>query len=158
MKCSKVKRMLSAYLDGEVSEKEKELITEHTATCATCKTKLEELSATNRIIDTVEDVEATPYFFTRLMKTIKDREKTQTVTIPFFERIRNIVVPVGAIAILLVSLITGQQIGKLLYQIDTARSEAQNVEIEYLLGVNSLDDIPEGIFSQTYNELLTGGE
>ena len=41
--CSRIKPVLSAYLDGELSEEEKEIIEAHIEHCSDCKTELENL-------------------------------------------------------------------------------------------------------------------
>jgi predicted anti-sigma-YlaC factor YlaD len=157
MKCSEVRKLLSAYLDAEVSEKDSRFIEEHIASCAACKTELDELSSVTRVIDSIEDIKVNPYFSIRLKRVIGDTETKQVIPAPILDWIRRAVVPVGAIALLLVSLFTGQQLGKVLYQIDAARTKSEDREVEYLMGVSSLNDVPQGVFSETFNTFITGG-
>jgi|GEM_PF-6815844 len=43
MECEKIRELLSAYLDGEATKKERKLIEEHLASCRLCAEELEEL-------------------------------------------------------------------------------------------------------------------
>jgi hypothetical protein len=43
MECGETKELLSAYLDGEVTEKERKLIESHLASCPSCASELEDL-------------------------------------------------------------------------------------------------------------------
>lgn len=62
MECDKAKELLSAYLDGEVTEKERHLLEEHLASCKSCRQELEEL---RRIVGLVASLpkEAAPEGF-----------------------------------------------------------------------------------------------
>ncbi len=62
MECDKAKELLSAYLDGEVTEKERHLVEEHLDSCKSCRQELEEL---RRIVGLVASLpkEAAPEGF-----------------------------------------------------------------------------------------------
>ncbi len=62
MECDKAKELLSAYLDGEVTEKERHLLEEHLDSCKSCRQELEEL---RRIVGLVASLpkEAAPEGF-----------------------------------------------------------------------------------------------
>jgi anti-sigma factor RsiW len=48
--CSKISELLSAYLDGEISAKDKEIVETHLTECASCKQKLEIMQKTQNIL------------------------------------------------------------------------------------------------------------
>jgi anti-sigma factor RsiW len=50
MNCEKIKALLSAYVDGEVTEKEARLIREHIAVCADCKQEEQSLYRTSEML------------------------------------------------------------------------------------------------------------
>ena len=62
MECDKAKELLSAYLDGEVTEKERHLLEEHLDSCKSCRQEFEEL---RRIVGLVASLpkEAAPEGF-----------------------------------------------------------------------------------------------
>jgi AcrR family transcriptional regulator len=53
--CRRVRENLSAYLDGELQGAARRLIEEHLAECAECRTQLDELKETWRLLDELEE-------------------------------------------------------------------------------------------------------
>lgn len=50
MICYKVKSLLSAYIDGELSEDEYRFVTLHLQRCAACRKEQQELLTTKRLL------------------------------------------------------------------------------------------------------------
>jgi len=157
MKCSKVKKKLSAYLDGETSAEEQQIISEHIKSCASCQHDLKVLRTVSRTLDEVDDVEVTPYFRVHLRTRL--REENTGERRPFFllEWIRKITIPVAAAALFLFSIIAGGRFGGIIYQLTIAETYEQGAEIDYIAGISGLDDASDVSFSEIYNELYTGG-
>ena len=76
MKCNKIKRKLSAYLDNELKEKEHYLISEHLKICANCKKELAVFSQQNDFITEVETIEPSMDFKPNFWQKIRDAEST----------------------------------------------------------------------------------
>ncbi len=71
MKCNKVKILLSAYVDGEVTEKEKQTVEAHLDICETCKTTMAEFSRLHTLYQGMEIQEAPPGFRQRVTQRIE---------------------------------------------------------------------------------------
>jgi anti-sigma factor RsiW len=157
MKCSKVKKKLTAYLDGEVAEKEQQIISEHVKSCASCQHDLKALEHVSRTLDEVGDVEVTPYFRAHLRTRLRDEKANNKQPSPFLEWIRKITIPVAAAALFIFSIVAGGQLGRVMYQETARTTQTQGAEIDYIAGISGLDEISEVSFSEIYEELYTGG-
>ncbi|MFN7182327.1 MAG: anti-sigma factor family protein [Planctomycetota bacterium] len=62
MKCKKVKRKLSAYLDGELKEVENKIISEHLEKCINCKNEFTNLSNQDKFLKQLETIEPSVNF------------------------------------------------------------------------------------------------
>lgn len=157
MKCSQVKKKLTAYLDGEVSEKEQQIISEHMKSCTACRQELEALAAVSRTLDEVVDVEVTPYFRVHLTTRLRDEKADEKKPFSFLEWIRRATIPVAAAALFLFSIVAGGQLGRTMYQATAQTTQAQAAEIDYIAGISGFEEMSGVSFSAIYEDLYTGG-
>ncbi len=157
MKCSQVKKKLTAYLDGEVSEKEQEIISEHVKSCTACRQELDALRTVSRTLDEIVDVEVTPYFRAHLKTRLRDEKAGGGKPFSFLEWIRRATIPVAAAALFLFSIVAGGQLGRLIYQQTAQTTRAQAAEIDYIAGISGLEEMSGVSFSEIYEDLYTGG-
>ncbi len=80
MKCKKIKILLSAYIDRELTRKAEELVNEHLKTCQGCFHELDYLKQTKKLFSYKEKVEPLSFFETRLLNRV--REKMPVVSMP----------------------------------------------------------------------------
>jgi predicted anti-sigma-YlaC factor YlaD len=158
MTCSEIRKKLPAFLDGEVSEKEKRLISEHLESCGGCRKELEKLTQISDILDVMDEVHVLPFFMTRLKQRIADQRAQRRAYVPFIEWIRHAFVPVAVTALIFVCFLVGSNLGKVLHQERVESMVASKTETIDALGVTSLADFPEGSLGWAYNSLLAGGE
>jgi len=158
MKCSQIKKRLSAFLDGEVSEQERQFITEHLKSCDSCRKELEELSQVSDILDIIQEVEVSPYFITRLKQRITDQEQKSLIRLPLTEWIRRALVPAVTTILVACSLFIGGQLGKAIYQAGGEDVVGAEIEVANFLGTTSFSGFPEGSLGKTYSSVLTGGK
>ncbi|PIP12389.1 MAG: hypothetical protein COT45_02860 [bacterium (Candidatus Stahlbacteria) CG08_land_8_20_14_0_20_40_26] len=156
MKCSRIRRRLSAFLDGEVSEEEKQHILEHLKTCPDCQRELEALHQLSDSFDSFEEIEPSPYFMIHLKQRIAKREARSLIRLPFMGWTRRVAVPVGATALVIFSLFLGGRLGNAIYQAKAESESRLNTEFTELLCVNSSNDFSSGSLSNVYDDLLTG--
>jgi hypothetical protein len=71
MKCRKVEKLLSDYLDGEVKEKEKELIRAHLSECPACRKEFEFYKKSEELIRLKIKEEPLPGFWERCWPELK---------------------------------------------------------------------------------------
>ena len=72
MNCEKIKARLSAYIDGEVAEKDITLIREHIAVCADCDQEEQLLRKTSELLKHWENVRAPDGFCEALLAKAED--------------------------------------------------------------------------------------
>jgi len=89
IKCSKVKRLLSSYVDGEVKEATRTGIEVHLAQCPDCRNELKMLKADQELLISVRVREISPYFTTRTLariKALRDKKEPQWALVRVIER------------------------------------------------------------------------
>lgn len=101
MKCSDIKKLLSGYLDGDLGEMEKLLVSEHLGICANCSNELDLLKETVSLLKTREPVEPPPDFVVQVRKKIEPRrwwkEAVKIIFLPW-----HIKIPAEAIATIVI--------------------------------------------------------
>ncbi len=70
MKCSKVRKLLSRYLDRELSGPQQETVNQHLAECAGCRQEYELLHSEHTLLQSVSAPEISPNFTTRTLARI----------------------------------------------------------------------------------------
>jgi anti-sigma factor RsiW len=153
MKCSRIKKKLSAYLDGEMPEHERNIISEHLRQCKDCRAELAALSAVRDALKSIEGMEVPPYFITRLRQHIKEQRES----VPFLKKIRSLAFATASAFAVVASLFIGNQAGKTLYQSIAQTPEPVMAETNDVFGLGAFEEFPDGSLSDIYNELITGG-
>jgi len=157
MKCTQVKRRLSAFLDREMSSEDKALISRHLDTCPGCRQELERLTRLSGDLALIEDVEVQPYFMTRLVRRITDREAKHAAPWWFPEWIRRAAIPAAAAAVLILTALTGSYLGKTVYHWKTGGESGAIMRVASHAGSILFDDSLEGASGQSTNQLFIGG-
>jgi anti-sigma factor RsiW len=157
MKCTQVIRRLSAYLDREVSNEDKALISRHLDTCPGCRQELERLTRLSGYLALIEDVEVQPYFMTRLRQRIADREAKHAAPWWFSEWIRRAAIPVAAAAVLILTALTGSYFGKAVYHWKTGGESGAVMEVANHAGSVLFNESPKSSLGQFTNQLCEGG-
>jgi len=153
MKCSKVRKKISAYLDGEMPEHKRIIISEHLQQCKECRADLAALSAVTDALDDIEGIEVPPYFMTRLRQNIKEQREP----VSSLQRIKNLAFAAVTAFAVIASLFIGNQAGRILYQSMAQTTESLEAETTDVFGLGAFEEFPNGSLSDVYNELVTGG-
>jgi predicted anti-sigma-YlaC factor YlaD len=156
MECSEIEKRLSALLDDEITEPERILIEEHLKSCVDCQKEAENLSQVSDCLDSLTEVEVSPYFLPRLKRRIKEEEVRQVVRLPFFDWAKRIAVPVGVSALFVIAIFGGNYLGHRLNQRVEKVAEL-NEEVANVTGITSFEDFSEGSLVDAYAGLLTEG-
>ncbi|UCD05041.1 MAG: zf-HC2 domain-containing protein [candidate division WOR-3 bacterium] len=153
MKCSEVKRKLSAFLDGEIPSAGKKEIIEHLETCRGCQEELAALSEVMDALGVLEGMEPPPYFITRVRQSVREEGKP----VPFLERIRSVAISFATAAAVVTSVLIGNQFGRTLYQSVAPAAISETAETGDIFGFGTLEEFPDGSLSDIYDELIAGG-
>jgi anti-sigma factor RsiW len=110
MKCSGIRKMISPYVDDELSPNDKRAFTAHIRECVACKKELADIQSVHELFVSAENYSAPSGFATRVMANLEEMEETgysrlwRFLTVkPFFLRTVEItfaliVVMIGAIS------------------------------------------------------------
>lgn len=71
MTCNEIEILLSAYVDGELTEEEKQTVEEHLNACEVCKTTVTEFSCLHTLYQEMEIQKAPPGFRQRVTQRIE---------------------------------------------------------------------------------------
>lgn len=102
MKCDLSHEVLSGYLDGELTEKQKRLVEEHLKRCTSCREELEELQRLDQHMRAVEIEEPSREFVFGLNRKVIDAV-TKKRRFSFF-RLSPMLAPVAVAALVLIIL------------------------------------------------------
>jgi len=161
MRCRKVTKKLSAFLDGEAGEKEKGRITSHLRTCHSCGEEAKALSSLGSLLkEERENIKPSPYFWNKLEQRIAQAEGQQKVFEKLLERLNRVFVPATASAILLIGIFIGSQLGAVVYSaiaksLNPESFATVQMEVDQSLHLNTLDDFPQESIGGVYTALIT---
>ncbi|MGC8970891.1 MAG: zf-HC2 domain-containing protein [bacterium] len=75
MRCSEVKRLLSAYFDGEIPTDKSIKVREHLKSCKSCAIELENIEKIHRLMGAFPILEVGPYFESQIIDRIEKENK-----------------------------------------------------------------------------------
>jgi len=84
MNCSKAHKLISPYIDGELSEREVSVLENHLKVCPNCWTEVEEMKGLHKLFVNTEKFEAPYGFHTRVMGNVNatKTKKMPGISIP----------------------------------------------------------------------------
>jgi anti-sigma factor RsiW len=138
MNCSSVRRKLVAYADGELTPDDKGMVSLHLYACPGCREELAGLAQLNAELDRFEDVEARPYFTTRLRQRIVDRRRLTR-----HSWLRRLAIPAGAAAAVVLMGLVGNRLGNSAYNLRVARLESTGASASTMLEYEPGSSLPE---------------
>jgi len=160
MRCRKARKKISALLDGETGEREKERITSHLRACKTCEEELETLSSLSLLLKAgQESINPSPYFWNKLEQRIVQAEESKSVFGNLWEKLNHVFIPATATVVLLIGLYIGIQLGDFVYSsidkiLNPERVTLVQQEVDQSLHLDTLDDFPRESIGQIYTALL----
>lgn len=99
MKCSKAHKLISPYLDGELTERDMKTLEDHMMFCDKCRKEYEEGKELHNLFANADKFKAPYGFHTRVMANISSGKIRESSTIPFFARLAEAVVVIVVIAL-----------------------------------------------------------
>ena len=111
--CRQIQKMLAAYQDGELGERERSLVATHLQGCKPCSADYAEMEDVWQSLNKIKDIETSPDFYWSVHK------KINTPAEPFFRWhfqwvIELFPTPTITFALLLIGLLSGAFIGNVL--------------------------------------------
>jgi len=97
MKCDRVLRLLSSYLDRQLGAADRAELERHLERCRPCQDELDQLRADQQVLQAVETAPPPPYLRTRVMAEIRSRA-TSSAPRPAWARVLAIAATVVVVA------------------------------------------------------------
>lgn len=107
MKCSVVKKRLSAYMDGELVNEQRLVVETHLRECETCQRELQALMEAWDLVGTLPEPELDFYFYKRLeARMAPGGEKRKSVWVD------RVLIPASAVAAVILGIVVGSIVGR----------------------------------------------
>lgn len=151
MRCRTVQRKLSAFLDGELSEKATSHIAEHLSRCPTCPQEAASLSSVWEELGEMHAIDPSPYFWTRLSARIAQAEEQRFLLKEIWGMLHRLLVP----ATVIVASVVGLWIGGTLYDLYAQDQPESWEQAARVLHLDALDDFPAESIGLAYIELAS---
>jgi len=157
MKCFQIQRLLSNYLDKSVSEQERIAIEEHLKTCADCQREFEMLHRLGETLDLVGDMQVSSDFGSQVLNEIGKTKVPVKLSVPFHRQLQKWAFTGAAIAIVLLTVLFGNYVGRTIYKEFTERTVEQEPIHTSIYKYGLCFEIPDSSFSVMYLHLRNGG-
>ena len=157
MKCSKIQKNLSDYLDNALPNNEKEEIADHLLTCPSCR---KEFSTLRRLKDTLnfsDDMSVPNGFSDKLIgKIIETKQKTE-ITVPHAMLCRTVMAAACA-AVLLSSILFCNHIGKTFYKKTAGKRSPRDSRVIEALKTQARIELAGYLENNLKYDVQPGGE
>jgi anti-sigma factor RsiW len=149
MKCRHAKKMISQYVDDELSPRRKRDLESHIRSCASCKDALEEARALHVLLSAAERFPAPYGFATRVLANLDEKEASQVPRLPGF---RPLVFRAAQVALALVVMTIGTVSGSLLL---TERNDRLGqTAVQETFSIDLFQATPPDSIGGIYNTLM----
>ncbi len=106
MECKTIQESLSAYIDGALPPKEKDLVEEHLRLCRVCSETLGDLKKTVEQVRQIEEVEPPPWLAQKVMARVRSEVPPEKGIIQKIFYPLHIKLPIGACVAVLIAVTT----------------------------------------------------
>lgn len=156
MNCQDVRKKLSAFQDGEVSDSQKVAIQNHLQTCSECAHVFQEMEDVLDVLSIAEPIKDAPYFWTRLSQRIEAQKSRPRISDWLTAPFDFLPKPIFTTLVFIFGLTIGIYLGKNIYKESTAPSPITlEQEMEQQLSVSSFTDMPNNSVSEIYASLIS---
>jgi len=153
MKCQKIRKMVSQYMDGELNPHKRRSFDLHIRDCLLCKHELEEQIGLHKLFASAERFEAPLGFSTRVMAHLQEREETRFSRLWHLLVARPLFLRTVEVAFALIIIFIGMVSGNLL--VADRRPERQ-ATIEESFSLDLFRATPPGSIGGIYVSLAGG--
>ncbi len=116
MKCARIREMLSNAIDNELSESERQFVTEHLKVCSECREFYGELKAMDTELERMEAISAPENFSRQVILALNKKRSEKIVQGSVIWKLKY-AAAYGAVAgVVLLSLFFGNFIGRFLFK------------------------------------------
>lgn len=147
MKCKKIQKRLSAFMDGELERLEHERFQAHLQNCKRCQEQLALLSRVDWLLDDAPDMPAQPFFLSRLQARLCS-EKSQPLSLHLAWAYSKFLAPAAVVVGLGLGALLGIQLAR-----NFNTSAETTVVTESITYTDVFSDAPSGSLTESYLDL-----
>jgi anti-sigma factor RsiW len=133
MKCSRVRKMISPYLDDELNPEDKRVYTVHVQECVACREEMEDIRSVHNLFASAEHYSAPLGFATRVIANLEETEETAYSRLWRFLTARPFFLRTVEVAFALVVIMVGAISGNLLVGDRTTPQRSLTVQESFSL-------------------------
>jgi anti-sigma factor RsiW len=161
MKCKDIQKRLSAYQDGELGPKERDLIAGHLKECESCQEELARLEKAWVALEGLTEIQPEPDFYRQVVRKIN--EPYETRPFPRLKDVFQLFSPLAACTVLAMGLLIGTFVGNYLagsglippFQSLQAGNISGAIEV---VSFQAFDAIPPGTLGDGYLRTVSNME
>jgi len=154
MKCNKYKRLISLYVDGEITaDKQTELLL-HLETCRICKEEFDKQKSLILLLSPPEDIQPNPWFLNKLQNKITQQKTGSFIRDSLLKYVKPVLTAALCSVIIVISFLIGSSIGS---QLEKSKSPDENSIIQTFkntMNFSVFDSIPQDSIAYKYFDLF----
>jgi predicted anti-sigma-YlaC factor YlaD len=145
MRCSKIQRKLSRFIDNEMTDLQKKEIENHLNICEEYQRVYQSLLQSWELLNVLPNPEPAPFLYTRIRARLSEQAGVKS-----HRWMGRILVPLSATAAVILGIIMGSIVGANRHVTDQVSVAENSITGSIDLGV--FDDMPESSLGQIYYE------
>jgi predicted anti-sigma-YlaC factor YlaD len=158
MKCKKVKRMLSLYLDRELKPDNEKKLFAHLETCESCQKEKKLMECINQLLLPPKEIQPSPQFLFKVKQKIQSPKTLDYYTASLLKYLKPVLVGMACIIVFVVSFFLGNSLGTQLKEKETPGKMAVIETLDNIMNISVFDNIPRDSFAFAYFNLFQDKE
>ncbi len=154
MKCKKVKRMLSLYLDRELKADNEKKLFAHLETCESCQKEKKLMECINQMLLPPTEIQPSPQFLFKVKQKIKSPKTLDYYMASLLKYLKPVLVSMACILIFILSFVLGNSLGTQLKEKETPGKKVVIETLDNIMNISVFDDIPRDSFAFAYFNLF----
>ena len=146
MRNQHVNKKLSAFIDDELNQEEREIVETHLEVCDSCREALEQLRTSWELLNDLPKADPSPHAYLKIKVRMECQKKERPLSL-----LERFLVPATTAAALILGVWVGSIVGK--NGTGSASYGSQPIESEVYL--ETFDEIPSGSLAQVYIDLAS---
>jgi predicted anti-sigma-YlaC factor YlaD len=154
MKCKKVKRMISLYIDGELKPDNEKKLVDHLETCESCQKEKKIMECLNQMLLPPTEIQPSPQFLFKVKQKITSPKTIDYYTASLLKYLKSVLVSMACILIFVISFILGNSFGTQLKEKETPGKNTVVETFNKIMKVSVFDSIPRDSLAYEYFNLF----
>lgn len=154
MKCKKIKRMISLYIDGELKPGNEKKLLAHLESCESCQKEKEKMECINQLLLPPKEIQPSPYFVSRVKQKITSSKTMVFYPASWLKYLKPALISMVFIIVFVLSFFLGNSLGTQLKKKETPGKKAVIETLDNMMNISVFDNIPRDSFAFAYFNLF----